>query len=258
MDLITLDFSIHLLMPIEVLTPVSTYTGTVITASPGSSQNLITPPPTSTFVISSTTSMVEGNPTTTKVGFGSSENDLNEDESLETTSTSWMTFEDSEPNGSSYTLISDSSDSLSTLGTTVILGDGSMVTISVDESNNDVVVDGSSLSQGQVEIIGGNTISALNEGSGIVIAQSGQTTTVNLLNPSRTNSAYISGIIFVDGSTTFTAIKSVNNKGSTVIDIIGGGTVTIDTAAITLPNGDVFSTGQNGLIIMGTGSTTSI
>jgi len=145
------------LIPADVLTLVSTTANTAITASPVSSQNLVTPPPTSGLIISLTIGMVEGSSTATKVGSGLSENDLNEDESsgidtshgLESTATSGTALDDSEHNGSFYTSVSDSSDPLSTPGTTITLRDGSTVTISMNGGNNDVVIDGSSLSQGQ-------------------------------------------------------------------------------------------------------------
>jgi len=111
-----------------------------------------------------------------------------------------------------------------------------------------------------VRFLKDKTVSVLNEASGVAIVQSGQTTTVNLLNPDGVvlSDSNATGVIFADSSTTLTAIKSVNDKGSTIIIIDGGETVTIGVTPITLPNGEVFSVGRSGLVIMGTGSTNSI
>lgn len=182
-----------------------------------------------------------------------------------------------------------------------------------------IVVGGSTISAGQVATIGGETVSALSDGSGIVFAQNGQTSTVSLAATSSPphiailtledgstvtatsstgangspvyivgsqtltsggeaittdgtilsvgagglvmsgsgSGSSVAGAVFTIGSMTFTAYESVYGQNTTVV-VIGGQTATVGGSPITLPDGEVVSAGEHGLLMVGGGNISSV
>ena len=225
----------------------------------------------------------------------------------------------------------------SPIETIVTLGSDNTITVSANSgsgsgSGNDgggggggtvIVVDGTTLSQGQIATVGSETLSALPDASGVAIAQNGQTTTISLVDASAAESleygvavitlgdgssvtatssdaadgspvivlgyqtltagdvittgsvvlsvgtggvvlsgvgsasSDVAGAIITVGSTTITAIESVNQQGSTVV-AVGETTATVDGAPVTLPGGELFSAGHSGFILVGAGTTSSV
>jgi len=336
------------LIPADYLTPTSTAMGAPPStpASPASSPISVTPPPTTvSFTQAPPTTAAAPSSTATAesgegAGSGASGDGVNGNGGDASGGDTAASSDDYSDPGTSLADAEPSSTAAAP-GTVVTVG-GNTVTVAANGGSGDgngngndngsgggngnggVVVDGTALSQGQVAMVGGQTVSALSSGLGVAIAQNGQTTTVSLADGSAdqppgpgvavitlgdgsivtatssdaldgapvvvvagqtltagdaitTGGAVLSlgdgglvvsgegsgsgssvaGAIFAVGSTTFTAVESVNSQGSAVI-VIGGVTATVGAAPVTLPNGETLSAGGSGLVIVGSGSTSSV
>jgi len=135
-------------------------------------------------------------------------------------------------------------DSLTPATAVFTLGDGNTVTAtSIDGvSGSPVIVVGSqTLTAGQAFTTNGAILSLIDGGL--------------LLSSEASDGA---GAIITVNSATITAVESVNNQGSTVIDIEDVGEITVGGPAITLSSGVVISAGNGGLVITSAGGRTSI
>jgi len=250
------------LLPADALTPISTPAGTTTSAPPALNDNQVTSPPTTASATWAMTSVV-GSPTdTTQSASKSSVSEVSGD------LVGGVSSDDSDGNstpGAAHVATESTDVSLVAVDTTVTLNGGSTVTVSTNddsggkggsnvESNDGgdgaVVVDGISLSQGQVTIIGDQTISALRGASGVAVAQNGQTTIISLAAAPVADPSYAPGIaIFTLGNgITVTATSSTAPNGSPVV-LIGSQTLTAGTAFTTA--GSVLSLSGDNLILSG-------
>ncbi|KAK4896771.1 hypothetical protein LTR27_005365 [Elasticomyces elasticus] len=130
--------------------------------------------------------------------------------------------------------------------------DGRTYTAYEDPNGEGVVLDGTTLSQGQVITIGGQLVSVGSEGLAIVDA--GRTTTASYM----TTQLPSSGIVEVEaqitaGSTILTAFQIAGHSGSVVVD---GRTLSVGGPEITV-SGEVISLASNGLVVHSVGETGS-
>ncbi|KAK4954572.1 hypothetical protein LTR10_008005 [Elasticomyces elasticus] len=130
--------------------------------------------------------------------------------------------------------------------------DGRTYTAYEDLSGDGVVLDGTTLSEGQVITIGSQVVSVGSEGLAIVDA--GRTTTASFM----TTQLPSSGIVEVEalitaGATILTAFQIAGHSGSVVVD---GKTLSIGGPEITV-SGEVISLASNGLVVHGVGETGS-
>jgi len=128
----------------------------------------------------------------------------------------------------------------------ITLGDGSYVTAtSLDAANGSPVImlGYQTLTAGGV-ITTGSVVLSVGTG-GVVLSGAGS------------GSSGVTGAVIAVGSTSITAIESVNRQGSTVV-AIGSTTATVGGAPVSLPGGEVFSAGHSGFEIVGSGTTSSM
>ncbi|KAK3630072.1 hypothetical protein LTR56_002641 [Elasticomyces elasticus] len=129
---------------------------------------------------------------------------------------------------------------------------GQTYTAYENPSGDGVVLDGTTLSQGQVITIGSQVVSVGSEGLAIVDA--GRTTTASFM----TTQLPSSGIVEVEalitaGATILTAFQIAGHSGSVGVD---GKTLSIGGPEITV-SGEVISLASNGLVVHGVGETGS-
>jgi len=136
-----------------------------------------------------------------------------------------------------------SADSSAPATAVLTLGDGNVVTATSIAGANGFVVGSQTLTAGQAFTTDGTVMSVADGGL--------------LLSSEAFESA--TGAILTANSETITALESVNNRGSTVIDIGGIGEIVVGGPAITLASGGiVLSAGVGGLVITDADGITTV
>lgn len=147
------------------------------------------------------------------------------------------------------------SDAAVTNSPTAVLTLGGEVVTATQGSNGGVVIDGTTLQAGQIATIGSQTVSVAPGGSGVVIAQNGQTSTIPLIAPSA-SAPKVAVLTLGDGEVV--TATSITGPNGTPLIVIGSTTLTSGGAALTT-DGVVLSAGPGGLVMSGaSGSGSSV